>query len=175
AGGREVNWGAYGEDILRITSKSLLTVSGRLDHWTNFHGFSSSGPLPDRSESFFSPRAAFLHKVSDHLSLTASAYRSFRAPTLNELYRSFRLGNVLTLANPSLKAERLTGVEAGAIINGLNGRFVMRGNFFWDDITRPVANLTLSQTATLITRERQNLGRTRSRGVEIEADLQLNT
>src|SRR5581483_798288 len=173
AGGREVNWGAYGEDILRITSKSLLTVSGRLDHWTNFHGFSSSGPLPDRSESFFSPRAAFLHKVSDHLSLTASAYRSFRAPTLNELYRSFRLGNVLTLANPSLKAERLTGAEAGTILTALSDRIIVRGNFFWSDITRPVENVTITQTPSLITRERENLGRTRSRGVELEADAQI--
>ena len=173
AGGREVNWAGYGEDIIRLTPRSFLTVSGRVDHWLNFAAFSAGQLLPDRSETFFSPRAAVLHKLTSNVSLTASAYRSFRAPTLNELYRSFRLGNILTLANADLRAERLTGAEAGAIVTGLNQRLIVRGNFFWADITRPVANVTISQTATLITRERENLGRTRSRGLELEATAQL--
>ena len=33
----------------------------------------------------------------------ASVYRSFRAPTLNELYREFRAGNAVTLANAALR------------------------------------------------------------------------
>jgi len=46
----------------------------------------------------------------------------------------------------------------------------VRGTFFWSEIIRPVANITLSVTPALITRQRQNLGRTRSRGVELEAE-----
>ena len=99
--------------------------------------------------------------------------RAFRAPTLNELYRSFRVGNVLTLANENLRAERLTGGEAGLRITDQNQRLSLRGGFFWNDITRPVANVTLSTTPALITRQRQNLGRTRSRGVELQADAKL--
>ena len=173
AGGREVNWAAYGEDIVRVTPRSFLTISGRIDHWLDFHAFSQNAALPDRTETFFSPRAALLHHINSHVAFTASAYRSFRAPTLNELYRSFRLGNILTLANKNLRAERLTGVEAGSIVTGWNERLIFRGNFFWNDITRPVANVTLSQTPSLITRERENLGRTRSRGVELEAEAQV--
>src|SRR5262249_44613330 len=50
---------------------------------------------------------------------------------------------------------------------------VLRGSAFWNDITRPVANVTLFSTPALITRQRQNLGRTRSLGVEIESELKL--
>ncbi len=65
-GGREVNWGAYFEDIIRVTPAWLLTASGRVDHWQNFDAFAppnpaqpvGSAPLPDRSETFFSPRLA---------------------------------------------------------------------------------------------------------------------
>jgi outer membrane receptor protein involved in Fe transport len=117
---------------------------------------------------------SLLYKVSDHLSLYAAGYRAFRAPTLNELYRSFRVGNVLTLANQNLRAERLTGGEAGANITAMGGRLAARGTFFWSEMTRPVANVTLSVTPALITRQRQNLGRTRSRGVEFEADAHLS-
>jgi outer membrane receptor protein involved in Fe transport len=175
SGGREANWAGYGEDIVRITPSWLLTLSGRVDHWLNFAAFSPSSVLPDRSETFFSPRAALLHKLTGHLSLTASGYRSFRAPTLNELYRSFRLGSILTLANDNLRAERLTGGEAGAIVTGLNERVVGRANCFWSDITRAVANVTISSTPALITRQRENLGRTRSRGVELETSAQVTS
>ena len=178
-GGRENNWGAYGEDIIRVTPRLLLTLSGRVDHWQNFDAFSASQPIPptappvyapfaNRSQTFFSPRLAVLHKLTNNVSLTASGYRSFRAPTLNELYRSFRVGSIFTEANSDLLAERLTGGEAGAIVTGWNERLLVRGNFFWSEITRPIANVTISVTPSLITRQRQNLGRTRSRGVEFE-------
>ncbi len=181
-GGREVNWGAYLEDIIRITSSWLLTASGRVDHWQNFDAFAppnpatpvGAAPLPDRSESFFSPRLALLHKLTSHVSLTASGYRAFRAPTLNELYRGFRAGNVFTEFNPNLRAERLTGAEGGAIVTGWDQRVMVRGTFFWNQITRPVANVTLTTTPNLITRQRQNLGSTRSQGLELEASGRLS-
>jgi outer membrane receptor protein involved in Fe transport len=111
--------------------------------------------------------------LSDRLSLTSTFARAFRAPTLNELYRSFRVGNVFTLANSDLRAERLTDGEAGAIFNARGGRLAVRANAFWMDVTRAVSNVTLSFTPSLITRQRQNLGRTRSRGFEAEAEARL--
>ena len=48
------------------------------------------------------------------LARRGSAYRSFRAPTLNELYREFRVGNAVTQANPLLQPETLFGGEVGA-------------------------------------------------------------
>jgi outer membrane receptor protein involved in Fe transport len=181
-GGREVNWGAYFEDIIRITPNWLLTAGGRIDHWQNFDAFAppdparavGAAPLPDRSETFFSPRLALLHKLTRNLSLTASGYRAFRAPTLNELYRGFRVGNVFTEFNPNLRAERLTGAEGGAIVTGWNERIMVRGNYFWNEITRPVANVTLTTTPNLITRQRQNLGSTLAQGVEVEASARLS-
>ncbi|HEU5335890.1 MAG TPA: TonB-dependent receptor, partial [Terriglobales bacterium] len=38
---------------------------------------------------------------------------------------------------------------------------------------RPIANVTLNVTPELITRQRRNLGRARSRGMELEADERL--
>ena len=103
-------------------------------------------------------------------SLRASGYRSFRSPTLNELYRSFRLGNILTQANQQLRAERLTGWEAGPTEKFFNGKLNLRQGFFWADVHRPISNVTLTTTPALITRQRQNLGSTRALGVEAQAD-----
>jgi outer membrane receptor protein involved in Fe transport len=186
AGGRQRSYGVFGEDIIRITPRWLVTLGARVDRWRNYDALSTTRPLaapgpstvrlfPDQSETAFSPRLALVHKLTDRVSLNFSAYRAFRAPTLNELYRAFRVGNVLTLANDKLRAERLTGGEAGASVNALNNRMNLRGTFFWSEITRPIANVTLSATPALITRQRQNLGRTRSRGLELEGEVRLSS
>ena len=189
SGGRERTIGFFGQDIIRITPRWVLTLGVRGDRWRNYDALSTSrslvpGPtpavpvvttFPDRIETAFSPRVSLLHKLTDNVSLMVSGYRAFRAPTLNELYRSFRVGSVLTQANSNLRAERLTGGEAGASFAAFDRKLNVRGTFFWSEIVRPIANVTLSVTPALITRQRQNLGRTRSRGIEVEAEARLSS
>jgi outer membrane receptor protein involved in Fe transport len=171
--GRQRTTGGYIEDVWSAFPRLTVTLGARFDTWRNDDARQTAGatvtPLPDRTEAALSPRATLLYRVTDRLTWTASAYRAFRAPTLNELYRTFRVGNVVTLANADLKAERLSGVESGGLWTSGRGRVTARGTLFWMDIDRTVANVTLSTTPVLITRERDNLGRTRSRGIEAEA------
>jgi outer membrane receptor protein involved in Fe transport len=183
AGGRERTIGLFFEDIVRLAPTLFVTAGARVDRWRNFDALSTTRPLsnasttskafPNRSETAFSPHISLLYKPAENLSLYASATRAFRQPTLNELYRSFRVGDVLTVANENLRAERLNGGEAGANFNSFNQKLNLRGTFFWTEIARPVANVTLNVQPGLITRERQNLGRTRSRGLEIEGEARL--
>jgi len=186
-GGTQHEAGVFAEDVISISPKWQLSFSAREDIWTNVHGSSTTVPVgagigtvapnttlyPNRSENFFSPRASLSRHLNDHVVLRASAYRAFRAPTLNELYRPFRVGNVLTDANANLTAEKFTGGEAGAEFHGWNDRLRVRGTFFDGFINDPVANVTLSSTPTLITRERENLGSTGSVGFEFHADARL--
>jgi outer membrane receptor protein involved in Fe transport len=129
--------------------------------------------FPDRSETAFSPRLWLTKRFDKGVEVSVSTYRSFRAPTLNELYRNFRVGNVVTNANAGLRAERLTGGEAGIGLNSLSERLFVRGNVFWSDIDDSIANVTLSATTALITRQRQNLGAIRARGVELSAVMKF--
>lgn len=183
AGGRQRITGFFFQDAFYFARNWLLTVGGREDTWRNSRGFSDRTPLPsgapainsfaDRSENAFSPRVSLLRTFSSSLALSASVYRAFRAPTLNELYRNFRVGNVVTNANANLTAERLTGGEAGLSLRRWRQKLTIRGNLFWSDISNPVANVTLSTTPALITRQRQNLGAIQARGVELAAELRL--
>ena len=109
--------------------------------------------------------------MGDGIALRASAYGGFRAPSLNELYRPFRVGNVLTQGNPNLGPERLMGGELG-LNHAASSSFSWRATAFWDRVEDPIANATLSVTPALITRQRQNLGRARVRGASVEADFQ---
>ena len=170
AGGRQRSIGFFANDSVRMGSW-LVSFGARVDSWRNYEGFSNLTRFADASETAFSPRVSVLKTVGEGVSVSASAYRAFRAPTLNELYRNFRVGNVVTNANSALNAEQLTGAEAGVGWQMLGDKLFVRGNFFWSEIRDSIANVTLSVTPALITRQRQNLGAIRARGVELSAIL----
>ncbi len=183
AGGRQRTIGYFGQDSFLLAPNWLLAFGGRVDTWLNSDGFMNRFPLPggplapeafpNRSETAFSPRISLMHSFKHGVTASASVYRAFRAPTLNELYRNFRVGDIVTDANPMLRAELLTGGEAGISLQEWNGRLTFRGNFFWSEIDNPVEDVTLSSTPTLITDQRENLGATRALGAEFTAELQL--
>jgi outer membrane receptor protein involved in Fe transport len=185
AGGRQRILGLFGEDILRFRQKWTIILAARFDDWSNFNASSICTPVsghcpspsvlyPARSATALDPRLSVLRSLNRHVSLTGSIYRAFRAPTLNELYRTFRVGNILTNNNPALVAERLTGAEAGVNITEWDRKLDLRGTGFWSDIVNPVQNVTLTQTPPLITREKENLGRIRSRGIEIDGVVHIS-
>jgi outer membrane receptor protein involved in Fe transport len=177
SGGRQRTVGIFGEDLIQIAPRWFLSASARVDHWSNFEAATLREPVtppnaptdtifPDRSQNAFSPRLTLRNQVNAHVSWNASVYRAFRAPSLNELYRSFRQGNTVTEDNPSLIAEHLTGGDAGVAVAGFNGKLQAHGTVFYNQIVDPVANVTLTTTPTLITRQRQNLGRINAPGLE---------
>jgi outer membrane cobalamin receptor len=179
SGGRQRIVGGFGEDLVRFNNWTII-LAARVDDWNNFNASSICTPVkgscvanpsvlyPSRSDLAFSPRLSLLRSLGRNVSATASMYRAFRAPTLNELYRSFRMANVLTVNNPYLNAERLTGAEAGMNVTALDRKLEVRGTFFWSDIVDPVQNVTINPTSSPVLREKENLGRTRTRGVELD-------
>jgi outer membrane receptor protein involved in Fe transport len=166
--GRQNDGAAYVEDVATLSTRVTLAGGIRFDSWRNFDAERNGAALANRSDDAWSPRLTLLVHASDRLTLTASAYRAFRAPTLNELYRAFRVGNVQTLANEDLGAEHLSALELGARSGPL------RFTAFSMTTDDTIANVTLSSTPSLITRQRRNLGSSRSRGAELEAEEWLS-
>lgn len=191
SGGRQIVLGFFGQDAFHLAENWMLTAGARVDTWGNSSGYSyripipsgtpSSSSFPDRRETAFSPRISLMRTFGSKASASVSVYRAFRAPTLNELYRGFRVGSVQTNANAALVAERLTGGEAGVDITPWPAWLTMRGTFFWSEIANPVSNVTLCSDPTVppcssttpTVRQRQNLGKIRDRGLEFSAEAQL--
>ena len=181
-GGTQELLGAFIEGIVQITTHWSLTLAGREDLWSNYDASSSRVPLrgsptdlayPSRGQNAFDPRISTSYRLGNRVVLYASGYRSFRAPTLNELYRAFRVGNVETLVNAYLRAERYSGGEGGFRTTMANNRVSIHGSFFGGVVTNPVENVTLSSTPTLITRKRENLGQTQSLGFQLGTDIRF--
>jgi outer membrane receptor protein involved in Fe transport len=129
--------------------------------------------LPEIDELMVSPRVGLVRYLPHGVALTGTAFRAFRGPTMNELYRTSQVGQQTTIANNSLLAERATGFEFGAEFARMRARNHelgrMRATYFWTEVNRPISAVLLSQTATSQLLQRQNLGQIRSRGVMVEA------
>jgi outer membrane receptor protein involved in Fe transport len=181
AGGRDNQLGGFAEASAAITRRLRASAGVRVDHWSNEDGFNRATPLntnvttftplDSHTEMAYTPRAGVVYGLTDQWQFTATAYTAFRAPTLNELYRSFRQGNVLTLANEELQAEHLQGGEAG--IRYMRRRVMLSGVFFRENIDDPVGNITLNTTPALITRERQTIGALRTLGSDVDFLMNL--
>jgi outer membrane receptor protein involved in Fe transport len=171
---RQRQTGIYGE-ALWTPAKWTLSAGGRIDHFSNFDATQWTSPplaeakLPAFSQTVFDPRLGVVRRITSTFSLTASAFRAYRAPTQNELYRTGQVGQELTKPNPNLRSERATGWETGIV---LATRFntTLRTSYFWTQVNDPITALTVSTTPTLITEVRENLGQIESRGVSFDAE-----
>ncbi len=191
AGGRTQTFGAFAE-LAWQAGPLQLNGSARLDRWRIADGrlderTLASGAIltatrfPDRGGWEPTGRIGATWRTSDSVTFRASAYRGWRLPTLNELYRPFRVGPDATAANAALSPERLSGVEAG--LDWRPAPAVQIGvTAFANRLEDAIANVTLGQGPAVFPgvgfvagafRRRQNLGAITSRGVEIDASLSL--
>jgi outer membrane receptor protein involved in Fe transport len=173
------------QNIFTPMPKLNVTLAARVDRWRNYnaHNLETSLPsgvpaagnrpsLPDREDTVASPRAAVMYHLTSRVSAWGSISSGFRAPTLNELYRQFRVGTVLTLANENLGPERLVGGELGMNL-AVTRDLTVRSVWFDNRVKNPVSNVTVATTPNQTTQQRKNLGRTRIWGVQSDAEYRL--
>ncbi|MGQ9634160.1 MAG: TonB-dependent receptor [Bryobacteraceae bacterium] len=113
----------------------------------------------------FSPSAG-LTAARGPVRLRASAYRAFRIPTLDEMYRQFRVGNTVTFPNPDLRPETMSGGEVGLDWSSERSRLSLTA--YHNSLGRLITNVTISTTPSLIQRQKRNAGQATARGVEAE-------
>lgn len=188
AGGEQTLLGVFAQDQIWLGDKVLLQIGARYDEWDTADGrrfeFSNitgdvrrDDAFEDRDDSAFSPRLGLVAELGDGQLLRAAAYRSFRAPTNNELYRPFRVRSDITAANELLVPETLTGAEVGYRVE--RSRFALDVTAFLNELEDPIANVTIGFGPGVVgacgftpgggsCRQRQNLGETRVQGLELD-------
>lgn len=176
AGGHSDTAGAFAELSADLGDALTLTGAARIDRWWIGQGFLrernlSGGPLITNAayaaRQGWEPtaRGGVAYRPAEAITLRAAAYLGWRLPTLNELYRPFRVGNETTQANAALSPERLSGVEAG--IDWRPGDSARIGvTVFTNRMKDAIANVTV---VPRVTRRRENLDAVRARGVELDA------
>jgi vitamin B12 transporter len=193
AGGDTASEGAFAEASW-TAGAATISGAGRLDHWSINDGFLrervfATGvsltdlAFPNRSGWQPTGRLGLVWRAGESLSLRAAAYRGWRLPTLNELYRPFRAGTDATGPNPALSPETSRGVEAGLDWRPA-GHVRIAATLFANRLDDAIANVTLGQgpgTFPIVGfvaaggqyRMRQNLDSIGAAGAELDASLAL--
>ena len=186
AGGDQWIVGAYGE-YLRDASWGEFTLSGRIDRYRNFNGsrvetdladgaILRDEPIDNQGDFQVSGRAGLRHEVSPTVDFIGAAYRSWRLPTINELYRPFRVVNDITEANADLVPEKLYGLEIGFDYDSEEN---VRGSirYYRNWVEDSIGNITIGFGPGFfplggfvpgggVLRQRANIDRTRVDGIE---------
>ena len=191
AGGEQLVTGGFAELNWKAIEGITLTAGGRIDFWRQSSGSRLENKISDgsvlRNDTFpvrngavGNFRAGAHAELADGLSLTAVGYSGFRVPTINELYRPFRVGSDITEANPNLKPERLWGLEVGAEWSP-TPEFRLDATIFRVWINDAVSNITITTKPGFnpalrafvpsggSLRQRRNLNRIEVNGAEAEA------
>lgn len=166
-GGTQHVWSTFVQDTFPAGDRLTVVLGVHADNWHT----DSKNTGYNRALESFNPRASIAYRMNASVSLRGSAYKGFRAPTLNEMYRGFRAGNTQTNPNEALEPEQLTGFDGGVLAT--RGRLSARVTGYWNVLDDVITNITISSTPQLITKLRANADKMRTAGVEIEADVRL--
>ncbi|WP_413071698.1 TonB-dependent receptor [Sphingomonas sp. 1P08PE] len=189
AGGAALTAGLFADASVEAGDVTL-TLGGRVDRWRLYDGrlrettlatgaALTDSDFADREGTEWTGRAGAAWAPASAVTLRAAAYRGWRLPTLNELYRPFRVGADAVAANAALSPERLSGVDGGVSITP-GGGVTLAATLFWNRLTNAIANVTAGRGpgtfpgvgfvgAGGVYRVRQNLDAIRSTGLELDA------
>lgn len=171
--------GTFAQVDVRPLDRLQALLSLRYQDFRSFAGRDDTpgglgAAVPARHDSDVDPRVSLRYDLGSGLALRAAAYRAFRAPTLDNLYRGASVPGYILFSNAALAPEKLEGVEAGFDLTRGTVRLQVSAyaNRIRDFLTYrylPAASLPAGFDigARLI-----NAGRARSRGIEAEANWQ---
>ena len=189
AAAESLTYGAFA-DVSVKRGATTFGAGARIDRWqisdASLFERNIGGPVisdaqyDDRDSHEWSLRGGVDHRISERLALRASAYRSWRLPTINELVRPFRVGPDATAANAALDPEVLQGVEAGLDWTPAEGARLSL-TAFANRLRGAIANVTLGTGpgtfpgvgfvgASGLYRRRENLDAIVSRGIELDGE-----
>jgi len=177
--GKQQFYGAYLEDIYRPLDQLEIDVSVRGDIFTNYDGkivdrtlgaAPSVSTFSDHVRTATSPRLGIRYDLWKWLTLKFGVYEAYRAPTLAELYRQSSVEDLVLFPNPRLSPEYLRGGEIGAILRAVPG-LTLGLTGYWDYLHNPINNVVTATnpiTGADAARTRENLGRARIRGYQVD-------
>jgi outer membrane receptor protein involved in Fe transport len=124
AGGKQDFAGIFGSAEFQADPSTTLNMAARLDAWWLRDGrrietsltngaVLRSDDQPDRDGIEPSASLELTRQLGADVEARLAAGTGFRAPTLNELHRPFRVRNDIVEANPALDPERFINLEAG--------------------------------------------------------------
>jgi len=154
-GGEQLFLAGFAQVQIKPVTPLLIMGSVRYQYYLSENGIDTFPPgfgsIPDRAYYRATPRVDARYRIDDDFALRGAYYQSFRAPTLDELYRTYADTTAgIYEGNPFLLPETLYGEEVGLDFNrpGLRSQFTLYNSDIDNIIT--TENLVPSQYPNLL-------------------------
>jgi outer membrane receptor for ferrienterochelin and colicins len=153
-----VNGAGYVQDELKLFDRLNVVPVVRLDYHSQFG-------------SAFSPKLGISYKIMEMVRFHSSAGRSFRAPSLAELYLpDFPVTPGIKLKpNPDLQPEYIWGFDGGFDVMPIN-KCVVKINAFYNLMDNLINQTIVSNPNTGIFITHRNISAAWSQGIELECE-----
>lgn len=189
SGGKATTTGAFAQLDVTVAPGWNAYVGMRYDRWKATDGYAdnyASGGFTQRYAGKIvdavSPRLGVVWQASPAMTLRASAGEAFRAPSIYDLYRTWKSSTTVYAGSPSLEPETMTGYDIGGDFKpwpGADLKLTYFHNDFKDmiyrrTITATAEKLRVCGTSTLACQDWINAARARSRGVEASLRQAIN-
>jgi outer membrane receptor protein involved in Fe transport len=148
------NWGIFGQENFKYDFLTIIP-SGRFDH------NSQAGDTKN-------PRVQTIAEATDWLRFSGSAGRSFRAPTMDELF----FVSPYFIGNPNLKPETAWTYDAGFELH--KDSFSFQATYYRADVSNLIQGVQSDPANLASPFSSTNIGTARRQGAEIKIDHVVN-
>jgi len=177
AGGKNADVGAYLQDEIRLHDSLTAYLAARGDWWRTYDGAAQQPGTAGypvayaaRTGSALSPKASLVYNPIEKTTLRASAGRSFRSPTVYELYRTWTSGTKVYQGNPDLDPETVDSWDAGVEQRPWQG--LKLGAVYFENRMKDLVYRRTVNASLLIY---ENAGEAFGKGWEFEAEQVFGT
>lgn len=175
--GKNRDYALYLQDEITLRSDLTAYLGLRGDWWETFDGFADqpgTAGYPKvygrRGTSALSPKASLVYRPFARTALRVDGGRTFRPPTVYELYRTWTSGTVVYAANPDLEPESAWSWDAGASQKLWPGSELKAAYF-----EHRLKDLVYRQRVSATLQQYVNAGRALIRGVELEGEQRFGS
>jgi len=185
-GGATQTYSAYLQAEIALLDSLTLYAGLRDDYWVSnegYAGFTGAGATsetyPEKTKNSLNPKAALVWKPLEGTTLRVSGGKAFRAPPLNQLYKTWISSSTSTIyiSNPGLNPETVLGWDIGLEQNLWKGAKI-KATYFENYLSDMIYTVTLPNSTTLGNTTYKNIkysnvGGAETRGVELEAEQNI--
>ncbi|HUL93398.1 MAG TPA: TonB-dependent receptor [Burkholderiales bacterium] len=151
-----------------------IAPSVRFQQWHNYDGFllqainpADKGPQGPKTVDDFSWRVSARGEITPDVAARAAVYKSFNAPTLDNLYRTFSANGFTVFSNPNLNPETLHGGEVGLDFHTEHSKSELT---LFQNTTHDYIAFASDASGNFVN---QNLGESKAYGVMANASVNL--
>jgi iron complex outermembrane receptor protein len=184
-GGVTATYSGYLQAEIALHNSLTLYAGLRDDYWVSSDGYAGqtgtgafSSTYPEKSKNAFCPKGALVWKPLDDTTFRISGGKAFRAPPLNQLYKTWISTSSTTVynSNPDLDPETVLSWDVGAEQNLWKGAKI-KATYFENYLDNMIYNVTTGTGVTMpglsgkyTVTKYTNVGSAESKGVELEVE-----